>query len=81
MTGSMSAECESSRMLLLCALSCVLQFTSLSASASAMNTMEDIKVGSRIPAFSLLDQNGKMVDISLLLGKKNLVCFFKNTQG
>lgn len=43
-------------------LSCTL---SLSVRATSMNTTDEIKVGSRVPAFSLLDQNGNMFDISI----------------
>ncbi len=38
--------------------------------------MNEIKIGSSVPEFSLLDQNGKMFDISSVLGKKNLVIYF-----
>ena len=38
--------------------------------------MNEIKVGSTIPAFTLPDQNGKMFDINSVLGKKNLVIYF-----
>jgi len=38
--------------------------------------MNEIKVGSTIPAFILPDQNGKMFDINSLKGKKNLVIYF-----
>ena len=40
------------------------------------NHMNEIKVGSTIPAFTLPDQNGKMFDINSVLGKKNLVIYF-----
>jgi peroxiredoxin Q/BCP len=35
-----------------------------------------ISVGSRIPGFTLKDQNGKSFDIQSVLGKKNLVVYF-----
>ncbi len=35
-----------------------------------------IEKGSKIPSFTLPDQNGKMVDISSWVGKKNLVIYF-----
>ncbi|MBK6963232.1 MAG: peroxiredoxin [Bacteroidales bacterium] len=38
--------------------------------------MNEIKVGSNIPAFTLPDQNGNPFNISSLLGKKNLVIYF-----
>lgn len=40
------------------------------------NHMNEIKVGSTIPAFNLPDQNGNMFNINSLLGKKNLVIYF-----
>ena len=38
--------------------------------------MNEIKVGSTIPAFTLPDQNGNLFDINSVLGKKNLVIYF-----
>ena len=38
--------------------------------------MNEIKIGSTIPQFSLQDQNGTMFDINSVLGKKNLVIYF-----
>ena len=38
--------------------------------------MNEIKVGSFIPAFTLPDQNGNMFNIGSLLGKKNMVIYF-----
>jgi len=38
--------------------------------------MKKIKIGSRIPAFSLPDQSGNMFDIASVIGKKNLVIYF-----
>lgn len=38
--------------------------------------MGRIKVGDKIPLFSLPDQHGKIFDISTLLGKKQIVVFF-----
>lgn len=38
--------------------------------------MNEIKVGSTIPAFTLPDQNGNMFNIGSLLGKKNMVIYF-----
>ncbi len=38
--------------------------------------MATIEVGSRIPAFSLPDQDGNMFRIDSLLGRKNLVIYF-----
>ena len=40
------------------------------------NHMNEIKVGSTIPAFTLPDQNGNPFDIHSLIGKKNLVIYF-----
>ncbi len=38
--------------------------------------MNEIKVGSTIPAFILPDQNGNMFNIGSLLGKKNMIIYF-----
>jgi len=38
--------------------------------------MNEIKIGSSVPEFSLPDQNGNMFDISSVVGKKNLVIYF-----
>ena len=38
--------------------------------------MNEIKVGSTIPAFTLPDQNGNPFDIHSLIGKKNMVIYF-----
>ena len=38
--------------------------------------MNEVKVGSTIPAFTLPDQNGNLFDINSVLGKKNLVIYF-----
>ena len=38
--------------------------------------MNEIKVGSTIPAFTLPDQNGNLFEINSVLGKKNLVIYF-----
>ena len=43
---------------------------------SQKNNMNEIKIGSRIPLFTLPDQNGNLFDISSVLGKKNLVIYF-----
>ena len=40
------------------------------------NTMNEIKIGSTIPSFTLPDQNGNLFDINSVLGKKNLVIYF-----
>ena len=40
------------------------------------NNMNKIKIGSRIPAFILPDQNGDLFDINSVIGKKNLVIYF-----
>jgi peroxiredoxin Q/BCP len=38
--------------------------------------MASIKLGSKLPAFSLKDQHGQVFDVSSVLGKKNLVIYF-----
>lgn len=38
--------------------------------------MNQIKIGSVIPQFTLPDQNGNMFDINSVAGKKNLVIYF-----
>jgi len=38
--------------------------------------MNEIKIGSSIPAFTLPDQNGNLFDINSVIGKKNLVIYF-----
>jgi peroxiredoxin Q/BCP len=38
--------------------------------------MNELKIGSTIPAFTLPDQNGNLFDINSVLGKKNLVIYF-----
>jgi thioredoxin-dependent peroxiredoxin len=43
---------------------------------SQKNNMNEIKIGSSIPAFTLPDQNGDLFDINSVLGKKNLVIYF-----
>jgi peroxiredoxin Q/BCP len=43
---------------------------------SQKNNMNEIKIGSSIPAFTLPDQNGNLFDINSVLGKKNLVIYF-----
>jgi len=43
---------------------------------SQKNNMNEIKIGSSIPAFKLPDQNGNLFDINSLIGKKNLVVYF-----
>jgi len=43
---------------------------------SQKNTMDKIKIGSSIPAFTLPDQNGNLFDINSVIGKKNLVIYF-----
>jgi peroxiredoxin Q/BCP len=50
-------------------LSCYLYFNS-------GQDMKKIEVGSKVPEFTLADQDGKMFSISSVLGKKNLVIYF-----
>jgi thioredoxin-dependent peroxiredoxin len=40
------------------------------------NHMNEIKIGSPIPSFTLPDQNGKLFDINSVIGEKNLVIYF-----
>jgi peroxiredoxin Q/BCP len=40
------------------------------------NNMNEIKIGSAIPSFTLPDQDGKLFDINSVVGKKNLVIYF-----
>jgi len=40
------------------------------------NTMNEIKIGSNIPSFTLPDQNGNLFNINSVLSKKNLVIYF-----
>ncbi len=47
--------------------------------AMALITQESanlLKKGSKVPEFSLYDQNGKLFDLKNVLGKKNLVIYF-----
>jgi len=53
----------------------VLLFTSC-LTFSQKNHMDEIKIGSNIPSFTLPDQNGNLFDINSVLGKKNLVIYF-----
>ncbi|MEI6750379.1 MAG: peroxiredoxin [Bacteroidota bacterium] len=46
-----------------------------------MNSTSKLEVGSSVPDFSLLDQNGKMFDLSEILGKHNLVIYFYPKDG
>jgi|WetSurSiteA1Bulk_404760.scaffolds.fasta_scaffold00751_4 thioredoxin-dependent peroxiredoxin len=43
---------------------------------SQKNNMNEIKIGSSIPSFTLPDQNGDLFDINSVLGIKNLVIYF-----
>lgn len=43
---------------------------------SKINSMNEIKIGSTIPSFTLPDQYGELFDINTVLGKKNLVIYF-----
>lgn len=43
--------------------------------------MKPVGIGDYIPAFSLPDQDGKIFDISTILGKKKLVIFFYPRDG
>jgi len=49
--------------------------TYLSVNANPQK-MKKIVVGSKVPKFELLDQNGKIFNIDSVLGKKNLVIYF-----
>jgi len=46
------------------------------AQTNNSETMSKIEVGSKIPSFTLADQNGNTFDIASVLGKKNLVIYF-----
>ena len=54
----------------------LLLFTSYLTFSQKNNIMNEIKIGSSIPAFTLPDQNGNLFDINSVLGKKNLVIYF-----
>jgi thioredoxin-dependent peroxiredoxin len=41
-----------------------------------VNNMNKVEVGSRIPEFSLPDQNGNMFNLTSIIGKKNIVIYF-----
>jgi peroxiredoxin Q/BCP len=43
---------------------------------SQKNNMNEIKIGSSIPEFTLSDQNGNLFNINSVIGKKNLVIYF-----
>jgi peroxiredoxin Q/BCP len=43
---------------------------------SQNNKMNEIKIGSSIPSFTLPDQDGNLFDINTVVGKKNLVIYF-----
>ena len=43
--------------------------------------MKPIKIGDKVPCFSLPDQNGNTVNIMNFIGKKNLVIFFYPRDG
>ena len=49
---------------------------SLAFTLFACNTRSQIKVGDKIPAFQLKDQDGKDFDITSVLGKQPLVIYF-----
>jgi thioredoxin-dependent peroxiredoxin len=53
----------------------VLLFT-LYLSLSQNTNMNQIKIGSTIPGFTLPDQNGNLFDIDSVLGKKKMVIYF-----
>ena len=54
----------------------LLLFTSYLTFSQKNNIMNEIKIGSSIPSFTLPDQNGNLFDINSVLGKKNLVIYF-----
>jgi peroxiredoxin Q/BCP len=53
----------------------LLSFTGC-AQTTKNNTMVKIEAGSSLPSFMLPDQDGNMVDINTLVGKKNMVIYF-----
>ena len=48
----------------------------LTLTLSQNTNMNQIKIGSSIPGFTLSDQHGNLFDINSVLGKKNLVIYF-----
>jgi peroxiredoxin Q/BCP len=48
----------------------------LAWNSSSSPNMHKVQVGSKVPEFTLLDQNGKEFDIKDVLGKENLVIYF-----
>jgi thioredoxin-dependent peroxiredoxin len=54
---------------------CLLLFTSF-LTFSQNKPVNEVKIGSMIPDFSLPDQNGNLFNINSVLGKKNLVIYF-----
>jgi len=58
-----------------CLISLLLTFTACST-FSQNNPVNEIKIGSAIPSFTLSDQNGQVFDIKSVLGKNNLVIYF-----
>jgi peroxiredoxin Q/BCP len=53
----------------------LLLFTSYATFGQKTN-MNEIKIGSTIPSFTLPDQDGNLFDINSVIGKKNLVIYF-----
>jgi peroxiredoxin Q/BCP len=53
-----------------------LYFSSPIKAQDMNSTSQKIEKGSKVPSFTLKDQNGKLFDITSVLGKKNLVIYF-----
>jgi thioredoxin-dependent peroxiredoxin len=53
-----------------------LYFSSPIKSQDMNSISQKIEKGSKVPSFTLKDQNGKLFDINTVLGKKNLVIYF-----
>ncbi len=53
-----------------------LYFSSPIKAQDMNNTTQKIEKGSKVPSFTLKDQDGKLFDIKSVLGKKNLVIYF-----
>ncbi len=53
-----------------------LYFSSPIKAQDMNNTKPKVEKGSKVPSFTLKDQNGKLFDIQSVLGKKNLVIYF-----
>ncbi len=57
-------------------LNFALIFAVSTVSCTSKPTDQSVKTGSKVPEFSLLDQDGKSFDLKQSLGKENLVIYF-----